>query len=70
MIIKGDVNGDGKISASDLYLLQLHLLEKNRLTGDNLVAADVNNDGNISILDLAKLQLHLIGKQIIYEVVE
>lgn len=51
----GDVNGDGKLSITDLSLL------KNYLTGnvsDNFIAAnaDVNGDGKITATDLSILQ--------------
>lgn len=70
MIIKGDVNGDGKITQDDLRLVQLHLLGGVGLTGDALVAADTNNDGEITIADLANVRMHLMGVYIINEVIE
>lgn len=70
MIIKGDVNGDGKITQDDLRLVQLHLLGCVELAGDALVAADTNNDGEITIADLANINMHLIGVRMINEVIE
>ena len=68
MIIKGDVNGDGKITIEDLIQIQLHLLGAIELEGDAFRAADTNNDGQISIVDLANIQRHLLGLIIINEV--
>ena len=60
IVIFGDVNGDGKISISDLGAVQRHLLEVNKLSGNQATAADVNKDGKISILDLGRVQRHLL----------
>lgn len=69
MIIKGDVNGDGRITIEDLLLIQSHILRIITLRGDNFVAADVNNDGDIGVTDLAKVQKHLLGVEILDEVI-
>ncbi len=62
---KGDTNGDGKVSLSDLANVRLHLLNKLVLSGDNLLGADTNNDGKISLSDLANIRLVLLGKLIL-----
>lgn len=69
MIIKGDVNGDGRITIEDLALIRLHILGEIMLTGDEFNAADVNNDGIIDILDLASVQMHRLGVRMINEVI-
>ena len=61
-VLKGDTNGDNKISLSDLSNLRLHLLGKVALKGDSLVGADTNNDGKVSLSDLSNIRLHLLGK--------
>ena len=52
----GDINKDGKITATDLLLLKRHLVagEKQEwiLTGDKFKAADINEDGKITATDL------------------
>lgn len=58
---RGDTNGDGKISLSDLANVRLHLLGKFLLSGEYATAADTNNDGKISLSDLANIRLHLLG---------
>ena len=70
MIIKGDVNGDGKITAEDLMLVRAHLLGNITLGGDAFVAADTNNDGLISTSDMANIRFHLLGLMVINEVIE
>ena len=51
---KGDVNGDGSISISDVTALIDYLLSGNA-NGINLVDADCNTDGSISISDVTAL---------------
>ncbi len=65
--IKGDVNGDGKISASDYVLVANHLLGKKKLTKEALVAADINGDLKLSAADYVALANHLLGKKRIHE---
>lgn len=60
-VMRGDTNGDGKISLSDLANVRLHLLKKYTLTGDRLTAADTNRDGKVTLSDLANIRLHLLG---------
>lgn len=57
---KGDTNGDGKITTSDLANVRLHLLELIELKNDNLKGADTNGDGKITTSDLANIRLHLL----------
>ncbi len=59
---KGDINGDGKISVSDMSTVRLHLLGKYTLKDNALNAADINGDGKISVSDMSTVRLHLLGK--------
>ena len=61
-IKKGDVNGDGKISISDIGNIRLHLLGKYTIDKEKFAGADVNGDGKISISDIGNIRLHLLGK--------
>lgn len=70
MIIKGDINGDGRITRLDALLLQWHQLGGINLTGDAFIAADVNGDGKLSVVDSARISKHLSGITIINEVVD
>lgn len=75
MIIKGDVNGDGRIMRDDLVLIQLHLLGCKQLSGEPILdenaflAADVNSNGEITISDVGIIKMHLLGIKIINEVI-
>ena len=65
IVIYGDTNGDGTISAMDLLNVQKIILNKSNLTGANLKAADTNRDGKVSAIDLLNVQKHILGKIII-----
>lgn len=60
--ITGDVNGDGKISSSDLLKLEKYIINssKNNLTFLQKEAADINNDGKITTSDLLKLEKYIV----------
>lgn len=60
LVIMGDTNGDGNISASDLTLLSRHVLRTSSLAGAYLSASDVNHDGNISASDLTLISRHVL----------
>lgn len=48
----GDVSGDDKIDAMDMYILIQHILGNEVLTGDNLTNADMNGDNTIDAMDM------------------
>ncbi len=58
----GDVNGDGKISISDIGIIKWNLIDASKypLSGNNKTAADVNKDGKISISDIGIIKWHLL----------
>lgn len=61
-IVKGDLNGDGGISVTDLAQMKLYTIGKIALSETALKSADTNGDGKISTTDLAQIKLHLVGK--------
>lgn len=62
VVIKGDVNGDGKIYATDYVRIRNHIMGKTQLSGAHLQAADINNDGQIHATDYVKIRNHIMGK--------
>lgn len=62
LVVKGDLNGDGKVGLTDLANLKLSIIGKRTLTTAATLAGDINEDGNTSLNDLAKLKLYLVGK--------
>ena len=61
VILYGDTNCDGKISAQDFAKVKSHLLGATKLSGDSIYSADTNKDGKISAQDFAKIKSHLLG---------
>ncbi len=62
VIIKGDVNGDGKIYATDYVQVRNHIMSKTKLSATQLKAADINGDGEIYATDYVKIRNHIMGK--------
>ena len=61
LIVKGDIDGNGEITLTDLAKMKLHCIEKDLLEGNALKAADVNGTDTVTVTDLARLKLVLIG---------
>lgn len=62
VVIKGDVNGDGLIYATDYVKIKNHIMGKQKLEGAYLKAADINNDNNIYATDYVKIKNYIMGK--------
>lgn len=62
VIIRGDVNGDGKISGLDYVKIRNMLDGKTILKSHELKGADVNKDGKVSGIDYVKIRNTLDGK--------
>lgn len=60
--IKGDVNGDGKITPSDYVRVKNHIMRFSILEGESLKAADVNGDGKITPSDYVRIKNIIMGK--------
>lgn len=65
VIIKGDVNGDGGLSVSDIIRICKYIRAKNPDFFDEcyVKAADTNGDGSISVSDIIKINNVIRGKQ-------
>ena len=66
----GDVNGDGRITISDVTDIQRHLADLNRLEGIYLRLADTNQSGNVDITDATTLQKYLAEYDLPYPIGE
>ena len=49
--IKGDINGDGKVTSTDYIMVRKHILKQTILTGDKFTKADLTGDKKITSLD-------------------
>lgn len=54
-VISGDVNLDGRVTASDIARLNAHMLGKITVGADALFAGDVDGDGKATSDDIAKM---------------
>ena len=63
VVEKGEVNGDGRISAPDVARINAHILNKITLTAEALFAADANGDGFVNSDDLSVLSYAVLGKE-------
>lgn len=65
VIVKGDVNGDGNLSVSDIIRICKYIRAKNPSFFDEcyVKAADTNVDGSISVSDIVKINNVIRGKQ-------
>ncbi len=60
LVIKGDTNGDGEITVTDVVKTLNHYLETLVLTGAYLEAAEVSDDNEITITDVVKILNHYL----------
>jgi hypothetical protein len=65
VVLRGDVNGDGRISISDYTMARLHILGLKSVEGPYFQAADVNRDGKISISDYTLMRLDILSLKLI-----
>lgn len=56
--LRGDADGDGVVTISDVTAIQRHLADLKQLSGADLRAADVGCDG-LDITDATKIQRYL-----------
>ena len=59
---KGDVNMDGKISASDYVLIKNHIMGTKKLSSSALKYADYNGDGKVSASDYVLIKNYIMKK--------
>jgi len=55
IVVKGDVNPNGKFDITDVVNLCNELFDKVELNGMYFMASDMNDDGKIDITDVVKL---------------
>lgn len=66
-VIRGDVNGDGRLSALDYVMVRKYLDSETSLEGAYYKGADTNGDDNVSALDYVILRNHLDNKSTIVQ---
>lgn len=63
IIVYGDANGDGKISAVDYVHIKNYIMGSSGLSGSFKEAADVNKDGKISAVDYVNVKNYIMGSE-------
>ena len=63
IVVRGDANGDGALSISDVVKLQSHVVGRSTLSGAYATAGDLNGDGKISITDVVQAAQVVVGKR-------
>ena len=61
VLIYGDTNGDGKISAVDYVNIKNHIMGSGSLVDVYNKVADVNSDGKISAVDYVNIKNYIMG---------
>ncbi|MBE7055973.1 MAG: hypothetical protein E7388_00835 [Ruminococcaceae bacterium] len=66
VVIKGDVNGDGRVAAVDYMLVKKQLKDGITITGAIFKAADIDDGGVLSTTDYMKIKRHIKGNYDFY----
>ena len=61
-VLKGDVNGDEKVTAEDALLVLQHVAKKITLTANQIEVGDMNGDGKITEHDASLILQTIVGK--------
>jgi hypothetical protein len=62
LIVLGDVNGDGDANTADIMAINMHRLNKSKLSDIYELAGDVNGDNKVDIQDIMLINMYRLGK--------
>ncbi len=62
IVVAGDINGDGRISITDMLAVKSHILGISALENAQALAADLSADGKITITDFVRVKAQILGK--------
>ena len=60
-VIKGDVNGDSKITSLDYVIIRMYILGSMKLDNNQIQAADINSDTKVNSQDYVLLRKKIMG---------
>ena len=63
IIIRGDINGDGKVNLQDLLLVKKNILGMTALEGNRLKAALISGDTEVSLKTYLSIKKYILGMQ-------
>lgn len=63
IIIRGDLDGNGEFTVTDIAKQKLNLVEQEKLTGEYEIAADYNQDGKVTLTDLSQMKTALVDME-------
>ena len=58
---RGDLNGDGAVTITDVSMIAAHVKNKKKLDPASLPYADVNFDGKVNVTDVSAIAAHVKG---------
>lgn len=61
VVIYGDIDGDGRISAVDYMKIKNYIMKASNLKDCYLVAADTNRDGKVTAVDYMNVKNNILG---------
>lgn len=64
VVVRGDISGDGRISAVDYIHLRLAIIKIRALTKAQEFAADADGDGKVDSDDYIRMRLYILGQVI------
>lgn len=62
IVVKGDVDGDGKVDIEDIFAINKHRLNKLKLENEFLLAGDVNDDKEADFNDILQINKYRLEK--------
>lgn len=61
LVVLGDINGDGRITITDLVKVKLHNVNLINLNEIEIIAGDINYDNKITLTDVVNIALMQVG---------
>lgn len=65
--VKGDIDSDGKFTATDIVLMKKYIFGIEKLTEEQLKAADFNGSGSVNIFDLSLMKEEFMDPKPVYQ---
>lgn len=62
LVVKGDITGEGNLTATDTARLNASILKKATLTSEQIFAGDVTGEGSLTATDTARLNATILKK--------